>query len=76
MMSLKCPWPSFSNRRVAAADGGDEEILVAVVVDVGEGGGDADPVGQADAGLGRDVAGTCRPPRFFQSSLPPTWLTK
>ena len=32
------------------------EILVAIVVDVGEGGGDRDPARQTDAGLGGDVA--------------------
>ena len=47
MMSLKCPWPSFSNSDVAAADRRDEQILVAVVVDVGERRRDADAVGSA-----------------------------
>ena len=42
-------------QHVAFADRGDEEVLVAVVVDVGERRGDADPVGQRDAGLLRDV---------------------
>jgi len=60
---------------VAAADRRDEEVLVAVVVGVGE--------------RGRDLTRSARPtpasrvmlrnrpfPRFFQSSLPPSWLRK
>src|SRR6185295_16655477 len=46
---------------VALADGGDEEVRVAVAVDVGEGGGDADLVGEGDAGFGRDVAELAAP---------------
>jgi hypothetical protein len=40
---------------VPLADGADEQILIAVVVDVGEGGCDADLVGKRDTGLCRDV---------------------
>ena len=71
VMSRKCPRAVVLEQRVAAANGRDEEILVAVVVGVGERRGDADPVRQADAGLPGDVLNR-PPPRFFQSSLPPT----
>ena len=42
-------------QHIAAAYRGDEQILIAVVVDVGERGGDADSAGQPDARLLRDV---------------------
>src|ERR1051325_10898620 len=41
--------------QVPAAYRRDEEILIAVVVDAREGGGDADLSRHADAGVGRDV---------------------
>src|SRR4029453_16865570 len=40
---------------VPLADRADEQILIAVVVDVGEGGRGADPVSQGDTGLSRGV---------------------
>ena len=41
---LEMPVPVVLEQHVAAANRRDEQILVAVVVDVGERGGDADPV--------------------------------
>src|SRR4029453_15656724 len=40
---------------VSLADGADEQVLIAVVVDVGEGGRDPAPAGQGDTGLSRDI---------------------
>ena len=56
---------------VAAANGCDEQILVAVVVDIGEGGATL-------IRPGSPTPASCvmflnlPPPRFFQSSFPPT----
>ena len=61
---------------VAAAHGGDEQVLVAVVVDVAEGRGHADAVRPGRRPPARVMFRNVPPPRFFQSSLPPTWLTK
>ena len=40
---------------ISPTNGSDEEILVAVVVDIREGGSDADPTGQSDSGFLSDV---------------------
>ena len=54
-MSLKRPLAVVLEEHVAAADRRDVEIRVAVVVDVGERGRDADLGRHAHAGRGRDV---------------------
>ena len=63
-------------QHVAAAHGRHVEVGVAVVVDVGERGRDADlarrPPTPADAVMSSNLP----PPRFLHSWLPPTWLTK
>ena len=62
-------------KQIAAAHRGDEEIRVAVVVDVGKGSATLMRPGTptpASAVMFLNLP----PPRFFQSSLPPVWLTK
>ena len=52
---LEMPVAVVLKQNVAAADRGDEQILVAVVVDIRERRGHADAAGQSDAGFLRDV---------------------
>ncbi len=52
---LEVPVPVVLEEDVAAADRRDEQVHVAVVVDVREGGRDADPIGQRHARFLRDV---------------------
>ncbi len=54
-MSLKWPWPSFSKRTLPPRTLVTIEVLIAVVVDVREGGRDRDAVAQPDAGGVGDV---------------------
>src|SRR5262245_31636842 len=48
-------FPVVFEEDVSLADSADEQVLIAVVVDVGERGRDADPVSQRDTGLSRDI---------------------
>ena len=63
-------------QHVAAAHGGDVEIRVAVVVDVGERGRDADLAGDRDAGRRRDVLELAAAEIPARAGCRPTWLTK
>ena len=50
------PFAVVAEQRVAAAHRGDEQIGVAVVVEIGKGGGNADAVAEGDTGVSGDIA--------------------